>query len=94
MNERLDESLEISEDSIASMAFGHGRGFNSQPDLREVRGPDNQEQSPNKPNDEYFVKPLLGFDFRMGRGAHMNKFGSYNSKNKKGVRSNNRPKTN
>jgi hypothetical protein len=57
MNGRLDESSEISKDSITSMAFGHGRGFNSKPDLREVRGLDNQEQSPYKPNDEYFVKP-------------------------------------
>jgi hypothetical protein len=77
MNGRLDNSLEIFEDSITSMVFGHGRGFNNELVLREVRGPDNREQSLDEPNDEYFVGPSLGFDFRMGCRAHINKFGSY-----------------
>jgi hypothetical protein len=77
VNGRLDESSEISKDSIMSMAFGHGRGFNSKPDFQEVRGLDSQEQSSYESNDECFVKPLLGLDFRMGRGAHMSKFRSY-----------------
>jgi hypothetical protein len=60
-----------------SMTFIHGRGFNSKPDFREVRGLDSREQYLYESNDECFVGPLLELDFRMGRGAYMSKFGSY-----------------
>jgi hypothetical protein len=46
-------------------------------DSQEIQASINWEQSPDEPNDEYFVGPLLGLDFRMGRGAHMVEFGSY-----------------
>jgi hypothetical protein len=46
-------------------------------DTRETRVSVNWEQSPDEPNDEYFIEPLLGLDFRMGHGAHMVEFGCY-----------------